>query len=82
MSREVYRQFKRGKGFSDYTDEASNHPDSTATCWWCMRPVLSSEHDFMACLDGMFVTVTHYRRQPKVIRETPDHPSLFASDTP
>lgn len=79
--REVYRTLRKSRGFSNHTDAGTNHADADCQCWWCFRPVLGSLHDFGACHDGMFFTVTQYRRKPAVSEPVELPPSLFGDQS-
>jgi hypothetical protein len=76
--REVYRTYRRSKGFSDYRDAGSNPVDwdreTDGHCWWCAQPVKRTLHDYAACHDGMFETVVQYRRKPRP--EPTEEPSM------
>lgn len=73
--REVYRTFRRSRGFSNHVDAGTGHRDADATCWWCAKPVLRLAHDFSVCHEGMFYEVVQYRRQ------RPDAPAVDAPPT-
>lgn len=75
VEREVYRTYRRGKGFSSYTDAGTKHAESDCRCWWCWKPVLAEIHDFFTCHDGMYETVVQYRKAETPSPDLP--PSLF-----